>query len=281
MKFGTCAVVLVIAAALQSSSAAHLRLHNGPDIATKHHTVVAAKNVSGASCLHRGTAINVAARRSDASRAGQTSKLRVCNAVTTEREGIINVWHNGKELTIEALASRKCIEFVIPISAKNKFVVKLTGQVSADWSEEKSQSDMVDIPILFLVASVFGQGDSTTFTVDEFHGESSDLNSVQVAYMDVRRGAPDAKLQLISPGGEFEMSGGTFMTVCAGEYSLRFLQDGKTAQEVSTTASFDVGEQYVILRVAPKSSQDDGSGLGETAVVYPQSSNSWFHALLR
>jgi len=273
MKYGVRVAVLAVLAALRLTFAAHLRVSSAPShIASR--TLVVADGQTGllpsasAVCLSNVSAnvthTDIAARK--------TSKLRVCNMVTTERGGVLSIRLNGKELNTDALAQRTCVEFVIPVSATNKFEVKLTGQVTADWSEEMSHAEMADIPILFLVAHVFGVGDDTTFSVDKFHGGNNGLKSVQVAYMDVFRGEPDAKLQLISSGGEFEMRDATFVHLCAGEYSLRFVQDGKVSGQVDASAHFALDEQYVVMRVAPEAGST-GNGI-ETAIVFPQPSAS-------
>lgn len=275
MKYNTYCVKLVIAVASQIASSAHLRVHND--------AVQLISNVTIANQLQAGPPTMKEHFHSGSS-ASQTSKLRVCNAVTTARSGDLTVRFNGKPLRENSaeksigagpyvIPQRRCVEFVVPISAKNKFEVHLTGQVNADWSSEKSEEEMQKTPILFLVAHVFGTGGGTTFSVNSFHGENNGLRQVQVAYMDVLRGAPDAKVQLISPGGEFEMSGGTFMPVCAGDYSLRFVAGGKIIGTESTSAHFAVGEQYIILRLG---SQDGGKSTGETAIVYPETDKSFF-----
>lgn len=280
MKYGTYAVVLLIASWIHSISATNLRAHDAPARVTTRHTVIAAKNNS-AVCAPQKVALSaqpgVMGHRSDS----RTSKLRVCNAVTIRSKGAITVWHNGKELstsalgTSEPLKSKQCMEYAVTIADSNKFEVKLIGQVIADWAEEKTKDEMEKTPILFLVASVFGQGDDTTFTVDEFHGEDHGLKQVQVAFMDVLRGAPDAKLRLVSPGGEFEMSASSFVSICAGEYSLHFIEPGQPAREMHTKAKFTVGEQYVVLRLtsgppaAKTVKKMSGGGGSETETVKP------------
>jgi len=269
MKYGVHVTAFAVLAALRLTFAAHLRMNIAPShIASRSLVAADAQNgplpSASAACLS-----NVSANASHTDIAARTtSKLRVCNMVTTVRDGIIDIRLNGRKLNADALAQRTCVEHVIPVSATNKFEVKLTGQVTADWSEELSHAEMADIPILFLVAHVFGTGDDTTFSVDKFHGGSNGLRSVQVAYMDVYRGEPDAKLQLISSGGEFEMKDATFVHLCAGQYSLRFVQDGKVSGHVDAPAQFDLDEQYVIMRVAPEAGST-GDGI-ETAIVFPQ-----------
>lgn len=205
------------------------------------------------------------------------SKLRVCNAATTQRKAVISVWLNGKKLNTDDIGERKCEEFSIQYLEHNLFKVKLDGEVISEWSAEKSAVDMMQIPILFLVAYVFGQGDGTIFTVNEFHGEVNGLNSVQVAYMDIYRGAPDAKLQLVSAGGSFQIEGGTFVHVCAGQYSLQFLRKGEdspvSADAQLTTTS---GEQYVVMRLAPEgtSSYSSTDQAKEMVIVFPSSARS-------
>jgi len=281
MKNTLCAAALAAAAALGIVSAAHLRMQDGPihivskDMVTSHSLVAAKHNISDALCSQEGGASNITqAQRS----VKQTTKLRVCNAVTTDREALLSVWHNDQVLGTKLIEQRKCVEFIVPVAANNKFNVKLTGLVSADWSAEKSGSEMNDIPIMFLVAHVYGEGDGTTFSVDEFHGEHNGLKSVQVAYMDIFRGAPDARLQLISPHGEFELRGGTFISVCAGKYKLRFIQDGKILGEDTSATHFEVGDQYIVLRTSPEKRQDGGIA-AETAIVFPQADgpeHSWW-----
>lgn len=268
MKYASCATVLAFAAALTVATAANLRVRDDVEpariVASK--TVVAvavAGNSSSTKCLNGDIRAEV--------QASTTSKLRVCNAVTTIRTAVISVFLNGKELTKDSIDQRKCIEFVIPITKTNKLEVKLTGEALADWSAEKTDAEMMDAPILFLVAHVFGEGDSSTFSVDEFQGENNGLNAPQVAYMDLYRGAPGARLQLTSPGGEFEMPGGTYMPLCAGKYSLQFVQDGQKPRQVSAPAHFKPNEQYVIMRLAPENRDSDGAP-AETAMVFPDTS---------
>lgn len=217
------------------------------------------------------------------------SKLRVCNAATTKRTAVINVWLNGGKLNAQGIEQRECKEFLIPITQQNEFVVKLSGQVISTWSAVKSGDEMQSIPIMFLVAYVFGHGGSTIFTVNEFHGENNGLNSVQVAYMDIFRGAPDAKLQLISPDGSFQIEGGTFVHVCAGEYSLQFLRKGEDSPvSADTQLVATSGEQYVVMRLAPDgtSSYSSPEKAGETVIVFPASfaqsglAVSWLLSLL-
>lgn len=291
-------VVLLIVSWIQSASATNLRALDAPIRATTRHTVAAAKNIS-ASCPHQQAALAVQPGHSSVT----SIKLRFCNAVTIERKSATTVFHNGKELHANPIESRKCAEFVIPIEEANTFEVKLTGQVVAGWSDKKSKADMVKTPILFLVASVFGEGADTTFTVDEFHGEDNGLKQVQVAFMDVLRGAPDARLRLVSSGGEFEMGPATFVSICAGEYSLHFVEPGQPVREMNQKASFTVGEQYVVLRLAaagpaPKQvktwsggggsstktvesskSSSAGSTPTETTMVYPQTGSGGLFGL--
>jgi len=275
MKYNTYTVKLVIVVVSQIASAAHLRVHDDAVQLINNQTIANRLQAAATTMkdhLHSGSS------------GAQTSKLRVCNAVTTARSGDLTVRFNGKPLRGNSaknstgtgpfvIPQRRCVEFVVPISAKNKLEVHLTGQVNADWSSEKSAKEMKETPILFLVAHVFGTGAGTTFSVDSFHGENNGLNQVQVAYMDVLRGAPDAKVQLISPGGEFEMRGGTFMPICAGDYSLRFVAGGESVGKESATAHFAVGEQYIILRLA---SQNGGKSTSESVMVYPETDGSIF-----
>jgi hypothetical protein len=206
------------------------------------------------------------------------SKLRVCNAATTQRKAVINVWLNGEKLNSAEIAERKCEEFLIHFTQHNVFKVKLDGEVISEWSAEKSEEEMKKMPILFLVAYVFGRGEGTIFTVNEFHGEVNGLNSVQVAYMDIYRGAPDAKLQLVSSGGSFQIEGGTFVHVCAGQYSLQFLRKGEdspvSADAQLTTTS---GEQYVVMRLAPEgtSSYSSTDQAKEMVIVFPVRNVDW------
>jgi hypothetical protein len=277
MKRVTYVAVLGIAALLQLASSVNIRLHNGSTNVANH--VAVSTTLVMKAGTHKTTdkvcsqaIVNTSASFADATQVDHsakqsTSKLRVCNAVTTDRNAIISVWFNGEELTEKAMAQRECAEFTVPVSPDgNKFEVKLTGEVTADWSGQKSHDELKDIPVLFLVAHVFGQGASTTFSVDEFHGENNGLNAVQVAYMDVLRGASDAKLRLKSPGGEFELEGGTFISVCAGKYSVRFVRDGQSGDTVDNV-QFNVGEQYIILRLASKNNND-----AEAAMVFPDES---------
>lgn len=289
MKSMMSAVALVAAAVvLQLASASHLRMHSSPfhisnnRVVTRQIVDADARSSNGTTCLHEQAASDKTAHSKLASLSrGKTehkTKLRVCNAVTTHRNALITVIHNGVYLSTEPVVQRKCVEYVVFVAEANQLEVKLSGQVLAEWTAEKSGADMMDIPILFLVAHVFGEGADTTFSVDEFHGENLGVQSVQVAYMDVFRsplGAPEAQLKLVSDNGEFLLSGGTYISVCGGEYSLHFKSEGEPERKSSTPANFEVDEQYIILRLAPDSKDE---GATESAIVYPTESgnSSWF-----
>jgi hypothetical protein len=201
-----------------------------------------------------------------------TTKLRVCNAATTARTALLTVSHNSKQLNADYIGQRECVEFVIAIEVVTNIEIKLSGEVISGWSMQKSEAEMQNIPVLFLVAYVFGQGKGATFTVNEFHGENTGLNSVQVAYMDILRHGPAADLQLISPGGSFQVSGGTYVHVCAGDYSIKFVQHGSNSASTGsatgdTTLATAAGEQYVVLRIAPDGAHPDR----QMVITFPKS----------
>lgn len=266
------------------NNSAQVHLEKVQLITTKKHAVgTFLSNLDAPSCspsTASSLATNLFVRKARGAEAGtsvqHTTKLRVCNAATTARTAILSVYLNGKMLNANAIPQRKCEQFIIPITDSNRVQVKLTGGVVSEWSTMKSHAEMVHIPIMFLVAYVFGHGKGTTFTVNEFHGEDNGLNSVQVAYMDILRSGPPAQLQLISPGGSFQMRGGTFVHVCAGEYDLKFVPEGST-EAVSSNANLVAvaGEQYVVLRLTPEHA--DGR---QSVIAFPTGSDAPWQARL-
>mmetsp|Transcript_6438 Transcript_6438/g.10302 ORF Transcript_6438/g.10302 Transcript_6438/m.10302 type:complete len:309 (-) Transcript_6438:48-974(-) len=245
------------------------------DVASAHSiTEHSGRGVNSSSCTLANTVADSMVRRT-ATLGTWYTKLRVCNAATTQRTAVINVWLNGKKLNTDDIQERSCEEFVVLVTKRNEFEVKLSGQVISKWSADKSEEEMRHTPIMFLVAYVFGHGDGMIFTVNEFHGEDNGLNSVQVAYMDIFRGAPAAKLQLVSPGGSFQIEGGTFVHVCGGVYSLQFVREGEELPAASNARLVATpGEQYVVMRLAP-----DGASFytapgkaSETVIVFPDAS---------
>jgi len=209
----------------------------------------------------------------------QKTKLRVCNAATTDRAATLIVSLNGKPLHAKPIPQRECKELIMAIQPSNNIKVELSGQVLSEWSTEKSESDMLHMPVLCLVAYIFGRGKSTTFTVNEFHGEDTGLNSVQLAYMDIWRGGQAADLQLISPKGSFQVRGGTYVHICGGEYSIQFVQSvqnhsSKESVSADATLVTTSGEQYVVLRMAPEDGNRQGTLPRPAVMMFPNSGSS-------
>lgn len=199
----------------------------------------------------------------------QMLKLRICNAGTLDRTAELFVKFNDKLLNQYGIPKQKCVEYEIKFETTNHLALELSGEVSATWSEVMSGEHLKKVRALFLIGYVYGRGQDTAFSVTTFHGKyRRGLRTVQVAYLDIRRGHPaEAELQLLGRSGDFVLQPGTFKDLCAGEYALQFVRPERDSP-LGTSARLvaSVNEVYVVMRVAPEGYDEDR----EAALVYPE-----------
>lgn len=195
--------------------------------------------------------------------------------MTARRQSVVTVMYNGDVLNGGQLQPRACKEFDVPIMKLNKFEIKLSGEIYAEWDETFTDAYMMDTSTLFLVPYVFGFHADTTFSVNEFRAQSDQKGASQVAFMDVHRNSQPCQLKLHPTMGSgmdaatsIAIEDDTAVQVCTGEYTLHFVKDGdEFSTDSGTSLNTERNEQYLVLRMAEGNGEQD-HGLGNV-IVFP------------